>query len=386
MRGVETWAHDLAAELHGRSVDVTLFKGGGPASAPYEVRLACTNHKAPIWNSVCQVTRHGGWRLGLATPEKIQHTTFALSLIHQLRRGQFDMVHLQDAWAGYVLERAHQRGLHRAKVILGHGTNEPLDFLLKFQHVQELSPYHLNRDREHGLPADRKWFALPNFVDGNLFSPGETIAARSDLNLPRDRFIVLDIAVLKPHHKRIEWLVEEVATLRRTRPEVFLVVAGASAPETPFIQQLIHDKLGDNARVLMDVKRSQMPTVYRAADLIAHPIFEERMPVALLEALATGIPVIAHRFPIHDWVIGPGGCTVDMAAPGELANQIESYIKDPAHRNKAGRAAREHVMAHFEKSRVVDDILGMYEAVLRDAGGELRVEGREPEGHRRVSI
>ena len=363
-RGVETWARDMAAELHRRGADVTLFKGGGPAELDYERQVRCANHQSPIWAKVTRLTRRGGWRFGLADPYSLQHVTFARAVIPELRKGRFDIVHMQDPLVARTLQRARRRGRHNARVILGHGTEEPFEFLNELDHVQELAPYYLELDRQKGLAPDRRWFALPNFVDCRKYSPGDLVAARKKFDIPVDRFVVLDVAAIKSTHKRVDWLAQEMALLRKTHPQVLVVVAGASTPQTEEVVRVSKQALGDNLRLLTDLSHHAMPDLYRAANVFAHAALTEMMPIALLETLATGVPIVAHTFPIFEWILGAGGITVDLTRHGNMATALGTLIDQPSKLAELSTAARSQVLANFETTRVVDQILQMYQRVL----------------------
>src|SRR5579859_602972 len=129
LRGVESWAQDLAAELHRRGMDVTLFQGGGPSTAPYARHIPCPDHTDPFWKHVTRFTRHGLWRYGLGSPLHLQQVVFGRRVARELHRGHFDIVHMQDPGTALVLERARRAGRHSAKVILANGTEEPFEFL-----------------------------------------------------------------------------------------------------------------------------------------------------------------------------------------------------------------------------------------------------------------
>ena len=357
-RGIESWAADLAAELHRRGADVALFRGGGPGALSYERYLRCADSRRACWRAV---TGRWGWRLGLGSPATAQQMTFGWRLAWALRRGRFDLVHIQDPWLGRVLETARRRGVHRAQVIFMHGTEEDFTFLSRFQYVQEQAPWYLEQHRQHGLPPGAPWFVIPSFVDCARFSPGDGRAARAKFGLPADRFIVLDVAALRLAHKRLDWLIREVATLRRERPDALLVVAGAPTTETSAVEQLARAELGEHCRLLPGVQRADMPDLYRAADVVAHPSLRELFGLVFVEALACGTPVIGHTFPVTQWIIGPGGTTVDMEQPGHLARTLAG---NEAQRRAWGNAAREHVLQTFETGRVVDQYGKMYEQVL----------------------
>lgn len=364
LRGVEAWAQDLAAELHRRGMDVTLFQGGGPAEVPYARHVRCPDHTDPFWNNVTRFTRHGLWRFGLGSPLHLQQMVFARRVTRELRLGNFDIVHTQDGGTGLFLERARRKGQHPAKVILGNGTEDPFEFLLQFEHVQELAPYYLENDRKNGLPADKQWFDIPNFVDCGVYCPGDQRAARRKFGIPENRFVILDVAALKITHKRIDWLVKEVAVARQKHPEIMLIVAGATTPETPQVEQVVSEALGEHGLVLKNVARKDMPDLYRAADLFAHAALTEMFAIVLLEAGASGLPLRGHKFPVIESVIGDGGVCIDMEKTGELAGSFIESLENSSLRARRGQLARKSIMERFETSRVVDQIVAMYETVL----------------------
>ena len=366
VRGIESWARDLSAELRRRGVDVTLFKGGGPAELPYEKHLRCTNHTASLWKRVTHLTRCGGWRFGLGSPESLQQVTFGWRLVAKLRCGGFDVVHLQDAWLGRVVERARRMKLHRAKLVFMHGTEEDLPFLLRFQHVQEQTPWYLEEDHRHGLPADRRWFVVPSFVDCQQYCPSDRCESRNKFQIPQDRFVILDVAALKTTHKRLDWLIQEVAVLRQTHPNALLVLAGAPTEETPQVERLMCEALGPHGFVRHNVNRGDMPDLYRAADVVAHPSLRELFGLVFVEAMACGTPVVGHNFPATEWIIGHGGLVVDMERRGELASALKVLGGDASVRAAKAAAARQRALDVFETRRVVDQYVAMYRSVLKD--------------------
>jgi glycosyltransferase involved in cell wall biosynthesis len=294
----------------------------------------------------------------------LQQVVFGRRVAGELHRGGFDIAHTQDAGTALVLERARRAGRHSAKVILANGTEEPFEFLNHFEHVQELAPYYLELDRKNGLSPDRQWFAVPNFVDGDVYAPGDQAQARQKFGIPQDRFVVLDAAALKLTHKRLDWLAKEVAIARQKHPEIMLIVAGATTPETPQAEHAIRKYLGEDAWILKNIPRQNMPDLYRAADMFAHAALTEMFAIVLLEAGATGLTLRGHKFPVIEWVIGAGGVCVDMEIPGDLALSIIEARENPLLRAQHGSNARHLVMERFDKVRVVDQTVAMYEAVL----------------------
>lgn len=356
-RGIETWAAAVAAELHRRGEDVALFKGGGVREQPYERVVRCVQRDHGPAKFIARWRPGFAWRFGCSQPYDIEQTTFALSVLPQLIRQRYDVLHMQDPWLALMLHRA--RKLHGAKVILGHGTEEPAWFLRKLEYVQELSPFYLER---HGDLQGRKWFAVPNFIDAQMFSPGDRLAARRALGLPEQAFIVLSVAALNLSKKRLDWLAQEAAA--SGIPDVHVVIAGATDPETPETLSVLKQRLGDRLTVLSNHPRREMPLVHRAGDVHVMCSLKEVMGISLLESMASGAPNIGHDWGSVKWVIDDAGLIVDMEQPGALAEALRGLHASPEKRAELGTRARHRIEQSFSVDAVIDQYLAMYDSVL----------------------
>ena len=365
-RGIEAWADDLAAALAARGEDVILCKGAGTASRPYERVVSCLRREAPATLRLLRyLPRRLSWRVGLGSGYGVEQTTFALNLVRLLRRERIDVLHVQDPQVAVIAQRARRMGLIRTRTILAHGTEEPPAFLKRIQYLQHLAPWHLEQIRAGGVWKPT-WTAIPNFIDTERFSPGRSDAIRSELNIPANALIVLTAAAIKRNHKRIHHLLAEFAKLRQQAPDlpVWLVVAGGWESETDELIAEGARLLGDRVRFLVRFPRERMSELYRTADVFALCSLFEMMPIALIEATASGLPCVVNAHPILEWMTGPGGVRVDMAAPGELSTALAALLADPARRQTLGRAAREHCLANFSRDAVVNQILDYYQRVL----------------------
>jgi len=354
-RGIETWADTVATELDRRGFNLTLLKGGGTATRPWERVVRCLQRQKKLARMAVSLSPKWGWRLGLHQTYDVEQTTFAISVLPHLIRARYDIIHLQDPWLGLILERT--RRLHGASVILGHGTEEAPWLLRKFTHVQELSPFYLER---HGDLEGRQWFAVPNFVDATRFRPGDQAAARRAFDLPADAHIVLCVSALNRSKKRIDWLTQEFAAANR--PDAFLVVAGARDPETPELVAEITSRLGNRAKVLENVPHAKMPLLYQAADVHVNCSLMEVMGISILESMASGVPNIGHHWGSVEWQVGSTGWIVDMEKPGELAATLGGL--DRATCRRSGLEARRRAIEMFSVDAVVDQMTAMYDAVL----------------------
>jgi glycosyltransferase involved in cell wall biosynthesis len=116
-----------------------------------------------------------------------------------------------------------------------------------------------------------------------------------------------------------------------------------------------------------------MPEWYRAADVLVHAALREPYGIVFVEAMASGIPVIAHPFEVTEWIVGEGGRMADMTEPGALAAALQSLASDPEARAMIGRSGRERVESNFSLDRVLPLFLDTYRSMVQPAASGARV-------------
>jgi glycosyltransferase involved in cell wall biosynthesis len=104
-------------------------------------------------------------------------------------------------------------------------------------------------------------------------------------------------------------------------------------------------------------------------DLLVAPSRREALSLALIEAAAAGVPVVASRIGgIPEVVLdGETGILVAPQDPASLARAIESLITDPALRMRLGQAARRRYEDHFSLQRMLDATEEVYHGLLAAA-------------------
>ena len=355
-RGIEAWACDLANGLNKAGVLVSLF-GGAPADGV--IHLRCLRRTSNRATSLARLFRYaGGWRYGAGSPYELEQASFSFALWHRIRTG-FDILHIQDPLIATWFETAHRLGVSEPRVAYANGTGEDADVMRQFRSLQLLTGQAY--DQWHGHEPDgQSVFMIPNFVDTAVFTPGDRQSARARFGLPPHKVIVLCCAAIRRTHKRIDHLLAEFATIRRR--DVMLVVAGGRETETGDIIAQGTAMLGDRVRFLPDVPRARMPELYRAADLFALASLHEMFGIVLIEALASGLPVVCHDTPNFRAIAGPAGSYHDVSAPRELAAGITGLF-DGELRSTLARHARLQAEQRFSETVVIPEIIAMYRSV-----------------------
>lgn len=354
-RGIESWAQDLGQALRRAEIDVAVY-GGAPSDETPLVALPCLRRSGRGAGLLATLFRHlGGWRYGFGSPYEVEQTTFALSLWRRIGR-DVDVLHVQDPLVAKILDELHRLGLSKAQVIMANGTGEGPDSVARLSAVQYLTPAAALPGRNGQMV-----FVAPNFIDAGRFQPGDRRLARRQLNLPKDAFIVLCCAAIRRYHKRVDVVLHAFAQFIEQHPALpaLLVVAGGREADTDELVELGATLLGDRVRFLVDFPRPRMPELYRCADVLALGSLFETFGIVLLEAMASGVPVVCHDTPAFRYVVGAGGVLRDVERPQALAAALDLLV-DPIGRARMGAAARAHVEAHFSEPAVIPQIVKMY--------------------------
>jgi glycosyltransferase involved in cell wall biosynthesis len=180
-------------------------------------------------------------------------------------------------------------------------------------------------------------------------SPEDRRALRRRLGLPDDRPLVLSAAALNRSHKRLDYLIEELAAVSAPRP--FLLMAGEPDDETPEIGALARARLGPEGFAIRTVPTGEMPDLYRTSDVFVLASLVEMQGRALIEAAGHGVPCIAHDSPVMTFALGESGVYADFTQPGALTALLaRPALPDGDARRAAG--IHWHVYERFSWARL----------------------------------
>jgi 1,2-diacylglycerol 3-alpha-glucosyltransferase len=334
-RGFESWSRECFDDFSGRpDVQVTLCKGSG-ARAPNELVARTIRRDSTAARIGGRVSRTSGYY--------VEQKVFAHRVRSAIRRQPGSVVLLNDWHLAHDLARWRRCSGSSFGLVLCNGgaDSPPFDHL---DHVLQPRPGLLEAALAAGEPAERHTLLpLAARIERRpvTISADNVSALRARLGLPLDRPILLSVAALN-QQKRLDYVVDEIGAMPGPRP--FLMLAGQAHAETEAIRVLAERILGPDGYAMRTVPRRQIGEYYRAANAFVLASFHEGSPRVLVEALAHGLPCLAHDWDAPRYVLGDYGVLRDLAEPGALGAALPEALSEPpdsARRDERHRAAYE---------------------------------------------
>ena len=353
-RGGVVHALEVSGALARRGHDVELFALARPGQElfrPAPVPLTVIRHPAyecPFDERIARML--AAYRDGLAAP---------------LGDGGFDVVHAQDCLsANAALDLRDAGTIDRLIRTVHHLDDFISPSLIVCQERSVLEPDVLlcvsepwagELERTFG----RRATVVRNGVDPVRFRPpsgaAERAADRAAAGLDEGRLAIVAVGGIEPRKGSLT-LLEAFARVRSLAPErdpLLVVAGGATLFDYRDEIDRFHARAGElgvteHVRALGALDDGGLERLYRACDVFAFPSVKEGFGLAALEALASGLPVVASDLPAFGSFLRHGANAL-LAPPGDagaLAAAIVALARDESLRERLRRAGRQTAAAH----------------------------------------
>jgi 1,2-diacylglycerol 3-alpha-glucosyltransferase len=285
-RGHEVFARDLFGLLRD-AADITLFKGGGEPS-PGECVIDNIPRNSPLLEDV-QVAASPKWAASAREQERlrIEAETFAYAALKPLLEGGFDIVHcLEQEVCNVVFDNRH---LFRRtpKIVFSNGgaipASRPPAVRLRAG-THRAQPEVQQQGEGVRDPARRGPRALPARHSDRL--------PRSTWHSAEDAFVVISVGTICYHHKRMDYVIREVAALETAH---LASSSGQESQDSHKIKELGPRSDGKACRLCHASRTTNFPQAYAAADAFVLGSLFETFGIVYIEALAMGAPGVLHR-------------------------------------------------------------------------------------------
>lgn len=191
------------------------------------------------------------------------------------------------------------------------------------------------------------------------------IAARRELQLPLDVPVIATVGRLTAI-KQHRLFLDTVARVIAAHPATIALIAGDGELRDELVAHAASLGIGDQVRMLG--WRRDLATINAATDVFLLTSRNEGTPVALIEAMASGVPGVSTDVGGVKDVIGgrDSGRTAPFGDADGLAREIIELLGDAALRAVMGERARARVLAQYDINRLVNDIAVLYRELLAE--------------------
>ena len=218
---------------------------------------------------------------------------------------------------------------------------------------------------------------IPNGVDIERFRPLESVATgevgssglrkqlRRQLGLPADSLLVGTVGRLDPV-KDFPTLMKGFNQIKHNFPIANLLIVGDGPMRSDLVR--LGKEFGLDSAVIWLGERSDIPELLRCFDLFVQTSIFEGMSNTILEAMASGLPIVATDTGGNPELVrtGENGALVPVGDVQLLSGTLQKYLADPALRNEHGFNSRARAVNYFDLSLMAARYTEMYEALGHD--------------------
>jgi glycosyltransferase involved in cell wall biosynthesis len=197
---------------------------------------------------------------------------------------------------------------------------------------------------------------IPNGVDTQCYHPEPSKMPGRQINLLSTGRLIT--------RKRIDWLIEAVGHAVRGGLDIRLTIVGEGNLLDELRKKAAAMNLSDRVVFMGLIERRQMPDVYRANDIFVMASQHEGMSNAMLEAIASGLPVVTTACEGAEELIGDNGILVNYPDSQAFAAAIKTIALDTEKYKAMSRAGRS-IAEKYSWSAVADEYVQYYKQLVR---------------------
>ncbi|MCE9611250.1 MAG: glycosyltransferase [Chthoniobacter sp.] len=334
----------------------------------FEPEVACMHGRGVFWEQFAAL----GVPVHSLSPAKWL-PLYVWRLARLLTARRFDIVHCHLFGANWIAKPV--AALLGVRVRINHDQcNDRLRHDSRWARWLDTATNHLSthvcavskstRDfltEREALPAGRV-SVIYNGVDAERYTP-----AKADADKAASAPLVAGVGRLHPQ-KDFALFLDVAAELARRSADVRFVIAGTGPEEASLKAKAA--ALGLAGRVRFAGHVADPRTIYAATDVLLLTSRYEGTPLTVLEAMASGVPVVAPKLDgLEEILVDGADCfLVPPGASGEFADRVADLLASPELRARFAAAARAKVAASFSAETMAAQVERIYISALEEAG------------------
>lgn len=291
-----------------------------------------------------------------------------MRLVNYLRLEKFDVVHLHLTYA--IILGSVAAKLARIPVVASVHNTQPdkwagleIFALRHWVDVVLAVGNEVAKAYQPKLGPQRIKTVLNSVNRPAAISADERLSLRLELGASQNEILILAVGRLFPQ-KGYDDLICAMSILKQRSIPARLAIAGIGELHDSLIDRIKEFGLQQNVSLLGS--RKDVPKLLAASDIFANSSHWEGLPIAVLEAMAAGLPVVATSVGDVSYLINDQtGILVQPQATDQLAEALIRLCKDSQLRAELGRNAHEYVRQHHSSDIWVKQLFQIYRQVMR---------------------
>lgn len=218
--------------------------------------------------------------------------------------------------------------------------------------------------KNYGIKKDIK--LIPYFIDYEDFQTKPTKFLHKKLKIAKSSQIILSVGRLG-QEKNFSFLIKMFAGVVKSNNNAHLVIVGQGPEKQKLITLASQLKLSSRVHFTGSIPPEQMPSVYADADVFVFSSTTETQGLVVLEAAASGLPIMAIKDQAFERIIynGENGFLLP-AKTSVFAEKILQLLNNNSLRIRLGRRSRQIVKTNFDKQKIVSELLRYYQQIVQN--------------------
>lgn len=355
-RGYESFTRELYETLVDvNNMNVTLYQGRGEV----------LNGAKAIWapKRTSNYDKYLPWDVSKHQKSMFEELMFSFPILYSALKQEKPIIHFSEALPvklSYHLRRRFGGSFH---LLFSNGGPRSPKHFMRYDYVQVLTPLQKKQAIMAGYP-EQNLFLIPYGLKCNKFYKANKNSA-SDWGLPDNRKIILSVGALNTSHKRMDWVINEFSALDQSKYYLWMV-GQEDGVETVDLKLLAKNKLDKGSYKFTTTSYEKMPSIYKTADVFVLCSLREGFGRVYLEAMASGLPVLAHKTENTEWILGKkNDGLLDMTEENLLAQKINSICSNNNLYKELKHNNIKRVLEKFDWTSLKPQYIEMYESITK---------------------
>lgn len=355
-------------------LDVRLFCGGPHASGKQLWNFPRDSAWTRPVNYMPFMSEQQRWELTYG----IEQVSFWSALNFELLDFKPDVIWLKDVPLAYLLRASRIAFGLKFKIIFANGGMLKPKSYAAYDIIQQIEKHSYEEALQFGIAPDRlelisNCVPMPRQVVGQDVA-SERLKTRQSLGLKETDWVVVCVAAWNKYHKRIDYLLDEVARL--DDPNCKLLLCGAPEVDTAELKLQGQRLLGDRVQWL-NVDQARLTDILQASDVFVLPSLREHLGNAQIEAILCGLPIVVHPHDGARFVLEDDYWMADLSQPGNLTRRLVWMRENAAINLEKIKQLKSEVAVRFSDELLCDKFESMVRRAAMPRPGNVRVSTSE---------